>query len=126
MHLNFLNRVVKILSVIAFIFVSNQSMAITVQPYNTTCYGVGKNDNISFKSSCRVAGSGGTGIYSEVYSIKGRIYNVTQGDYGDSMNDRPVQIYGRNGAFVRLPISDTGKNYVYHCYKSSQGHFCTK
>lgn len=127
MILKISNRVAQSIVAISFIFAFSQSFALTVQPRIDTCYGVGKNDKMSFKSSCKMRGGGGTGIYWELYHIKGRDYYIEyDAETGESMNGRPVYIYGRSRNFTRLPSDLDQNSYSYQCYKSSQAHFCVK
>lgn len=126
MHLKDSSNLTKIFLAIIALTITSYSTALTLEPSITTCYGVGKDDNMSFKSYCLLEGGGGTGIYSEMYTLKGRKYSFTYIDDKVTMNDLPFQTYGRNALFKRVPISKTGKNYTYICFKSSQADFCVK
>lgn len=107
-----------------FILGSNQSSARPEVDKITICYGVDKQDNMSFRTPCIATNTGGAGINILIYQFKDKEYAIESSDFGEYLNGEPYTTYVRDAFFNRN--HDDSDSYSYFCYQSKTAHFCSK
>lgn len=115
---------VKAFLAMACILSANQASARPETDKMTICYGVDKQDNMSFKTPCIVTDTGYNGIMILIYQINGKKYVIESSDEGDFLNGKDYKSYVRGAFFKRVPDND--ESYSYYCYKSKEAHFCSQ
>ena len=117
-------KMVKAFLAMACILSANQASSRPTTDKMTICYGVDKQDNMSFKTPCMVSDWGGAGLSVLTYRINDKDYDIETSDDGDFLNGKPYKTYVRDAFFSRL--TDGSDEYSYYCYKSKLAHFCSQ
>ena len=117
-------KIVKAFLAMACILSTNQASSRPTIDKMTICYGVDKQDNMSFKTPCMVSDWGGAGLSVLMYRINDKDYDIETSDDGDFLNGKPYKTYVRDAFFSRL--TDGSDEYSYYCYKSKLAHFCSQ
>lgn len=117
-------KMAKAFLAMACILGASQASARPATDKMTICYGVDKQDKMSFKTPCIATNTGGAGVMVLIYQINGREYLIESSDDGDFLNGRAYTTYLRDAFFGRVP--DSSDAYSYYCYKSKAAHFCSQ
>lgn len=124
MNLVFSKKLIIVLLSTASILSANQTSARPTTDKMTICYGVDKQDNMSFKTPCMASDWGGAGLSVLTYRINGKDYDIESSNDGDFLNGKAYTTYLRDAFFSRVP--DSSNVYTYYCYKSTAAHFCSQ
>ena len=94
-------KIVNAFLAMACILSANQASARPETDKMTICYGVDKQDNMSFKTPCIVTDTGYNGIMILIYQINGKKYVIES------------SVESKNG----LPLIYSSNNYMTHHYQ---------
>lgn len=108
----------------ACILSANQALSRPTIDKMTICYGVDKQDNMSFKTPCMASSGGGAGLGFITYRINGKDYDIESSNDGELLNGKPYKSYLRDAFFNR--VRSDSESYSYYCYKAKSAHFCSQ
>ena len=95
-------KMVKAFLAMACILSANQASSRPTTDKMTICYGVDKQDNMSFKTPCMVSDWGGAGLSVLTYRINGKDYDLETSNDDDFLNGTQYKIYVRDDFYNRV------------------------